>query len=199
MKQVWAAPERNKQPILEVLRRVLPLRGTLLEIASGTGQHIVYFARELPELAFLPSDVEPANLSSISAFVEEAALPNLRAPRELDVRASDWGVGQVDAIFNANLIHITPWDCAEGLVRGAARHLLPGGVLVLYGPYRLHGAHTAESNAAFDADLRSRDPRFGVRDAEAVIDLAASVGLEFLERVPMPANNQTLVFRRVLV
>ena len=122
-------------------------------------------------------------------------MPNLRAPRRIDVLDEDWGVGRVDAIFNANLIHIAPWECAEGLIRGAARHLLPEGVFVLYGPFKLEGAHTAESNAAFDADLRSRDARFGVRDAETVIERAAQAGLRFVERVAMPANNQTLVFR----
>jgi SAM-dependent methyltransferase len=195
MKQIWAAPERNKRPILEVLRRVLPESGTLLEISSGTGQHAAYFARELARIAVCPSDVDPSNLSSIAAFVEEEGLPNLRAPRRIDVLEEDWGVGRVDAIFNANLIHIAPWECAEGLIRGAARHLRPEGVFVLYGPFKLEGAHTAESNAAFDADLRSRDARFGVRDAETVIERAAQAGLSFVERVAMPANNQTLVFR----
>ncbi|MFZ5894904.1 MAG: DUF938 domain-containing protein [Myxococcota bacterium] len=195
-KLVWAAPERNKQAILEVLLRVLPPRGKLLEIASGTGQHATHFAANLPNFEFIPSDVEPANLSSIAAFVEEAKLDNLHAPRAIDVCADDWGVAEVDAIFNANLVHITPWSCTEGLLRGASRHLVSHGVLVMYGPYRLQGAHTAPSNAAFDAELRSRDPRFGVRDAEAIIELAAGLGLSFVERVPMPANNQCLVFRR---
>ncbi|MGC4087146.1 MAG: DUF938 domain-containing protein [Polyangiaceae bacterium] len=195
-KLVWPAPERNKAAILEVLQRVLPPRGTLLEIASGTGQHAAHFAAALPAIELLPSDVDPHNLASIAAFVEEAALANLRAPLALDVLAPDWGVASVDAIFNANLIHITPWSCAEGLLRGAARHLVRGGVLVVYGPFRLNGAHTAASNEAFDADLRSRDVRFGVRDAEAVIEFAERAGLAFEERVAMPANNQILVFRR---
>ncbi|HET9934459.1 MAG TPA: DUF938 domain-containing protein [Polyangiaceae bacterium] len=195
-KQVWAPPERNKLPIFEVLERVLPASGTLLELASGTGQHAAYFASRLPTITFLPSDVDAANLSSIAAFVEEAALPNLRAPRFIDVCALAWDAPPVEAIFNANMIHITPWECTEGLFRGAARHLAPGGVLVMYGPYRIHGAHTAESNAVFDAEMQKRDSRFGVRDLEVVAELAQTMGIDFVERVPMPANNQTLVFRR---
>lgn len=197
MKVSWPAPERNKEPILEVLRRVLPARGTLLEIASGTGQHAVHFAAALPGLDYQPSDPDPANLASIAAWVEEAGLPNLRAPIALDVCQLDWGVGTLQAIFNANMIHIAPWACAEGLFAGAGRHLEAGGVCVLYGPFRIGGAHTAESNARFDEDLRSRDPRFGVRDLEAVAALAEQAGLAFQERVAMPANNQCLVFRRV--
>jgi SAM-dependent methyltransferase len=196
MKQCWPAPERNKQPILEVLRRVLPARGRLLELASGSGQHAVHFAAQLPGFEIQPSDMEPANLASIRAWVDEAQLPNLRAPCVIDVRDEQWGVGSFEAVFNANMIHIAPWECCLGLLRGAARHLLPGGVLVLYGPFRLEGAHTAPSNASFDADLRARDPRWGVRDAQEVIAQAERDGLMFVERVPMPANNQCLVFRR---
>jgi SAM-dependent methyltransferase len=195
-KATWSAPERNKQPILEVLQRVLPSAGTLLEIASGSGQHAAYFAEKLPELRYLPSDVDPENLRSIRAWVEEARLPNLAPPLELDVTSEAWGVGQVDAIFNANMIHIAPWECAVGLISGARRHLRPGGVLVLYGPFRIDGAHTAPSNAAFDASLRERDRRWGVRDLEALVALAETAGLSFAERVAMPANNQTLVLSR---
>lgn len=195
-KQIWAPPERNKAPIFEVLQRVLKPRGTLLEIASGTGQHAAYFASRLPGVTFVPSDVDAANLTSIAAFVEEAALPNLQAPRFIDVCSAVWDAPRVDAIFNANMIHITPWECTEGLLSGAARHLVEGGLLVMYGPYRLNGAHTADSNAAFDAEMRERDPRFGVRAVEAVVDCARAAGIEFVERVPMPANNQILVLRK---
>jgi SAM-dependent methyltransferase len=183
-KLTWPAPERNKQPILSVLQRVLPERGTLLELASGTGQHASYFAQHMPGWTLQPSDLEAANLASISAWVRESALPNLLEPLS------------IDAIYNANLIHIAPWEAAMGLMRGAARHLLPHGVVVLYGPYRIAGQHTAPSNASFDDDLKRRDPRFGVRDLEAVVDLAAQNGLELRERVEMPANNQTLVLSR---
>jgi SAM-dependent methyltransferase len=147
-KLCWAAPERNKAPILEVLRRVLPGAGTLLEVASGSGQHAAHFAAHLPSLSYLPSDIEPANLDSIRAWVQSSGLPNLHEPRLLDVCQPDWGVGIVDAIFNANMLHIAPWACAVALFEGAARHLVPGGVLVSYGPYRIHGQHTAPSNAA---------------------------------------------------
>lgn len=192
----WPAPERNKQPIFEVLSRVLPARGTLLEIASGTGQHAVYFAARLPDLVYQPSDLEPANLRSIEAWVAESALPNLRAPLRLDVLEAPWPLGEVDAIYNANLIHIAPWECAVALFEGASRHLSTQGVLVLYGPYRIGGAHTAPSNERFDEDLRQRDPRFGVRDLEAVVKLGEHHGFSLAERVEMPANNQTLIFRR---
>jgi SAM-dependent methyltransferase len=196
LKLTWPAPERNKQPILEVLKRVLPASGTLLEISSGTGQHAEHFARELSAWIVEPSEYAADQLASIEARVVDAGLPNLRAPRQIDVRDSDWKVGTVDAIFNANLIHIAPWDAAVGLTRGAARHLRAGGLLVVYGPFRVGGSHTAPSNQAFDADLRRRDPSFGVRDLEAFVELAAALGLSLQERVAMPANNLTLVFAR---
>jgi SAM-dependent methyltransferase len=196
VKETWPAPERNKQPILELLQRVLPASGTLLEIASGTGQHAAFFAAAMPLLDYQPSDVDEANLRSIRAWVDDAALPNLRAPLALDVCSDDWGVGPLDAIFNANMIHIAPIACCEGLMHGAGRHLREGGVLVVYGPFKVGGAHTSESNARFDADLQSRDSRWGVREVEQLQALGAPVGLRLEERVPMPANNQCLVFRK---
>ena len=196
MKQEWPAPERNKQPILDVLARVLPSTGSLLEISSGTGQHAAFLAAALPALDFQPSDVDEANLESIRAWVAEAALPNLRAPLALDVCSADWGVAPLDAIFNANMVHIAPIECCQGLMTGAARHLRAGGVLVVYGPFRIGGAHTAESNERFDLDLRARDARWGVRDVEYLQALGDAAGLDFEERVAMPANNQCLVFRK---
>jgi SAM-dependent methyltransferase len=196
MKQCWPAPERNKHAILALLARVLPARGELLEVASGSGQHAVHFARELPALTLQPSDMDPENLASIRAWVREVQLPNLREPLALDVLADDWGVGSVDALFNANMIHIAPWECCLALLRGAARHLRPEGVFVMYGPFRVGGTHTAPSNQSFDAGLRARDPRWGVRELEDVVSEAARLGLTFVERVEMPANNQSLVFRR---
>ncbi len=195
-KLCWAAPERNKEPILAELVRVLPAAGRVLEVASGSGQHSAHFAAQLPALTFLPSDIDEANLDSIRAWVEQAGLSNLHPPRRLDVCSEDWGVESVEAIFNANMVHIAPWECAVGLFGGAGRHLAPEGVLVLYGPYRIGGQHTAPSNAAFDADLRSRDPRWGVRDVEAMAEVAEQAGLVLEERVQMPANNQLLVFRK---
>jgi SAM-dependent methyltransferase len=195
-KLTWSAPERNKQPILEVLERVSPRPGTLLEIASGTGQHAAHFAARLPELVYQPTDIDDSNLASIAAWQREAALPNLLPPLRLDVCAATWPIAEVEVVYNANLVHIAPWECAEGLFRGAARHLAPGGLLFVYGPFRIGGTHTAPSNQSFDEDLRRRDPRFGVRDLEDIVALATQHGLRLEERVPMPANNQSLLFRR---
>lgn len=196
MKLVFPAPERNKQPILEVLQRVFPPSGRVLEIASGSGQHAVFFAQRFPGLQWFPSDLLPAHLESIAAYVSESGLPNLQPPCRIDVLDPEWGIDAVDAIFNANLIHIAPWECAVGFLAGAARTLTPGGVLCIYGPYRIGGADTSPSNAAFDVDLRARDSRWGVRDLEAVVAQAAEFGLRFVERVPMPSNNQTLIFEK---
>lgn len=196
MKQVWPAPERNKEPILAVLRTVLPASGRVLEIASGTGQHVAYFASALPNLRFLPSDPSAENRASIAAFVDELRLPNLDAPRAIDVVDEDWGLDPVDAVFCANMIHIAPWEAAIGLLRGSARLLPADAPLVLYGPFAIDGAHTSESNRAFDEDLRRRDPRWGVRDLGDVLRIAGEAGLVFESRTPMPANNQTVVFRR---
>jgi len=195
MKQTWAAPERNKQPILDVLRRVLPARGTLLEIASGSGQHAAFFAAELPNWIWQPSDVDAANLASIAAWCAEAALPNLRSPIRLDVGDPAWNVADVDAIYCANMIHIAPWQCCIDLIAGAGRELAPHGLFILYGPFRIHGEHTSDSNAAFDQSLKERDPSWGVRDLDAVTELAARAGLKFVDRTAMPANNQTVVFQ----
>jgi SAM-dependent methyltransferase len=194
MKKSWPAPERNKGAILEVLERVLPRAGTVLEVASGSGQHVVHFASQLPRLEFQPSDMDDDNLASIRAWVHESGLANVREPVRLDVLDEVWPVARVAAVFNANLIHIAPWRCAEALLEGVSRHLAPGGVFVLYGPFRIGAAHTAASNREFDDDLRRRDPRWGVRDLEAVAALALDRGLVLTERVPMPANNQCLVF-----
>jgi SAM-dependent methyltransferase len=192
------ATERNREPILEVLTRVLPAEGTVLELASGTGQHAAYFARRLAGLVWQPSDRDAGCFPSITAWAEFEGATNVRPPFRLDATQDPWPVATVQAIFNANMIHVAPWPVCPGLMRGAGRHLPPGGVLVLYGPFRIGGAHTAPSNAAFDADLRQRDPDWGVRDLEAVVKAAADQGLAFAERVPMPANNQTLVFHRSL-
>lgn len=198
MKQTWPAPERNKQPILDVLARVLPARATVLEIASGSGQHAAFFAAQMPEWTWQPTDFDAENLASIRSWVEDAKLPNLRAPIRLDVLERDWPLGELapSALFCANMIHIAPWACCLGLIQGAARCLRSGGRLALYGPFTLAGEHTSESNATFDASLKARDPAWGVRDADQVIALCAEVDLRFVERVAMPANNQTLVFER---
>lgn len=191
------AAERNREPILGVLRRVLPTRGTVLEIASGSGQHVAHFAAALPELTFQPTDRSDQDFASITAWCADAGLRNVRAPVVLDVTSDPWpaAIGIVDAIFNANMIHIAPWEACLGLLRGAGAHLAHDGVLVTYGPYRIAGQHTAPSNEAFDCDLRARDPSWGVRDLEEVAQVAERHGLVVAERVAMPANNFTIVFR----
>jgi SAM-dependent methyltransferase len=193
-KLVHSSSERNKQPILDVLLRVLPSNGRVLEIAGGSGQHAAFFAENLPGITWQPTDIEADRLASISAWRKEARLENFLAPRRLDVLDDDWGLGSFDAVFNANFIHITPWKCCLGLLAGARRHLPPGGLLIFYGPLSIGGEHTAPSNAGFDDDLRGRNAEWGVRDLEAVED--AAIGFRFEERVEMPANNQMLVFRR---
>jgi hypothetical protein len=186
---------RNRDPILAVLRRVLPARGTVLEIASGTGEHAVHFAAGLPDLTWQPTDCDPDALRSIRAYRAATQLPNLLAPIELDASAPTWPIAHADAVVSINMIHIAPWTAAEGLMAGAGRLLTSGSTLYLYGPFKEDGQHTAPSNAAFDASLRSRDPQWGVRDAGEVANLARRHGLEFVERVAMPANNLSLVFR----
>lgn len=194
MKLDYPATGRNREPILAVLRRVLPTPGTVLEIASGSGQHGAWFTRQEPGWTWQPSDVDPAGLASIAAWQDEGG-PGLRSPVALDVTASDWPVDRADAVFCANMIHISPWEATLGLLAGAARILEPGAPLVLYGPFRIDGQHTAPSNARFDQSLKARDPRWGVRDLAEVTDHAR--GFELEERLEMPANNLTVVWRRV--
>ena len=189
------AADRNKAPLLEVLIRVLPPTGTVLEIASGSGQHVVWFAAAMKGLRFQPSDPDASARASIAAHLEDAGVP-IAPPLDLDV-LRPWPIGAVDAILAVNMVHISPWEATLALLAGASERLPLGGPLVLYGPYRIGGAHTAESNAAFDESLRARDPRWGVRDLEAVVDAARAVGLRQDERVPMPANNQTVIFRKI--
>jgi SAM-dependent methyltransferase len=190
------AAERNKGFILDVLRRVLPERGLVLEIASGTGQHVAYLAGELPGLTWQPSEPNPSMRVSIAEWIAETGAPNVLDPVALDVRDETWPVQGADAVLCINMIHIAPWEASLGLMRGAAGVLEDGGVLVLYGPYRRFRRHTAASNEAFDAKLRSEDPAWGVRDLEAVVEAAAGNGLVLAETVEMPANNLTVVFRR---
>lgn len=190
------ATERNREPILAVLRRVLPQNGLVLEIASGTGQHAVHFAAALPELAWQPSDASSDARASIAAWAAHAVPGNLLAPLDLDVLCEPWPIAAADAIVCINLIHIAPWTAAQALMTGAARLLGPGGVLYLYGPYRRHGAHTAQSNERFDRQLRGTNPEWGVRDMEAVEDLAWQAGFTTREIVAMPANNFSIVFRK---
>ena len=195
------ATERNREAILAVLQKHLPNQGTVLEIASGTGQHAVFFAPHLTQRYWLPTDMDPANLASIAAWREEADAANLLPPRQLDVRDPVWAIdcdlpAPVSAIVNINMLHISPWACCEALFAGAAEILIGGAVVMLYGPYRRDGLHTAPSNAAFDDQLRSQDPKWGVRDLEAVVDVAVEQGFACQKVYEMPANNLSVIFER---
>lgn len=193
MKRTAPAAARNRDPILTVLREVLPAGARVLEIASGSGEHAVHFATHLP-VTWQPSDLDADARASIAVWRDEAALPNLLAPIALDV-VGEWSA-DVDAIVCINMIHIAPWEACVGLFRGAARVLPPAGVLFLYGPFRHGGTFTAPSNAEFDASLRARDPRWGVRDLDEVTALATSLGYSRERVVAMPANNHSVVFRK---
>lgn len=195
MKPSAPSAERNREPILAVLRRVLPARGDVLEIAAGTGQHAAWFSAALPGLRWRPTDRDPTALAGIDAWCAEHGGDVLPA-RALDVHDEDWGVGPVDAVVCINMVHIAPWSATEALARGAARALGPGGVLYLYGAYKRGGAHTAPSNEAFDAWLKARDPAFGVRDLEAVTAAMEAHGFARTEVAEMPANNLSVVFAR---
>lgn len=190
------AAQRNRDPILHALQALLPPEGRAVEIASGTGEHALHFTRALPGWTWQPTDLQPNAVDSVNAWREEGP-ENLLPARRLDVTSEDWGVGEVDLVYNANMVHISPWCCAEGLMAGAGRHLRPGGHLIMYGPYRVDGAHTALSNESFDQNLQARDPSWGVRDLEALVDLAEAAGLRFSQRIAMPANNFVLVFEKV--
>lgn len=194
--QTAPAVARNRDPILAVLRRVLPMRGLVLEIASGTGEHAVHFAAALPGITWQPTDRDTDALRSIAAWRASTGLPNVLAPLELDVASPAWPGERADALVCINMIHISPWRAAEALMAGAGRMLPSGGVLFLYGPFKEGGRHTAPSNEAFDASLRARDPEWGVRDLDDVRRLATSHGLDFVERVAMPTNNLSVVFAR---
>jgi SAM-dependent methyltransferase len=187
---------RNAGPIAKVLGAVLPERGLVLEIASGTGEHILHFSRQLPQLTFQPSDPDPAALASIEAWRAEAGSANLLPPIALDARAANWPVAAADAILCINMIHISPWAATLGLLRGAARLLAPGAPLYLYGPYRRAGVATAPSNEVFDASLSARDPEWGLRNVEEVVAAAERQGLWLDSVVEMPANNLSLVLRK---
>jgi hypothetical protein len=190
------ATHRNRAPILAILGRWLSGPARVLEIASGTGQHAVYFAAQLPDLSWQPSERDSGALASIESWIELEGVANVAAPIVLDACATTWPSQRVDGVFNANMIHISPWPVAEGLFAGAGRILEDAGLLFLYGPFKVAGRHTAPSNEAFDADLRRRDASWGVRDLEALEELARGVGLELVEKNDLPANNKLLVFGR---
>ena len=194
------AAERNRQPILDELLRVLPTQGLALEIASGSGQHVVCFAGKMPGWTWLPSDAREASLVSINALAAEASVTNLLPAILLDALAPDWPLPQamqrLDAMLCVNMLHASPWATCSGLMQGAARHLAPQGRLLTYGPYRVSGLATAASNLAFDADLRARNPAWGLRQLDEVEQVARQAGLLLIETINMPANNLMLVFGR---
>ena len=194
----WFLPpsERNKGPILDVLSRVLPARGVVLEIASGTGQHVVHFAKALPGLAWQPSDPDPELRESIALRVHEQQLANVNPPIDLDVASLPWPLQTADAVVCINMIHVAPWAATLALFEGAKALLPAQHVLFLYGPYRRFSDHTSESNAQFDSDLRAHNSEWGLRDVEAVSEVAARASFVLAEIVEMPANNFSLVFER---
>ena len=196
-RQTSEACARNRGPILEVLRGAFSSSTQVLEVGSGTGEHAAFFAGMLPHLVWQPTDVA-AHLPSIAAWRDTVTLPNLRAPRVLDVDAAAWPVNEADAVFTANTLHIMSWDSVRHFFEGLGRVLLPGGVLAVYGPFSDNGRHTADSNARFDAFLRERDPLSGVRDWQAVDELAKKQGLSLTGDHAMPANNRMLIWRHIL-
>lgn len=187
---------RNAAPIADVLRAVLPARGLVLEVASGSGEHALHFAREFPKLLWQPSDPEPAALRSIEAWRVEAGLFNLLPAVPLDARAADWPVPLADAVIAINMIHISPWAATRGLLRGAGKLLETGAPLYLYGAFRQEGVETAPSNEAFDTSLRARNPDWGLRELDAVAHEAGANGFSLESVTAMPANNLSVVFRK---
>ncbi len=190
------ATQRNRDAITSVLADILPESGTVLEIASGTGEHIVHFAAAFPNVHWQPSDYDQAGVASIAAWRAETGLTNLLPPVQIDASASDWRIEKVDAILCINMLHIAPWKAVQGLFAGAGHRMARGAPIYLYGPYLEADVEAAESNLAFDLSLRSRNPEWGLRDKDAVIALGQSNGFRFDRRVEMPANNISLIFRR---
>ena len=191
----YPATQRNRDPILSVLHEVLPKKGRALEISSGSGEHAVYFAQALPSIQWVPSDPDPRCLASIESWRRVQPLPNLNSPLRLDV-CQTWSIQHADAIVNINMIHIAPWEACIALFKGCADILPKGGALFMYGPYRIGGEHTSESNRRFDQNLRDQNPQWGVRDLDEVINVAKRVGLSHQGTVEMPANNLSVIYQR---
>jgi cyclopropane fatty-acyl-phospholipid synthase-like methyltransferase len=187
---------RNREPIAEVLREWLPANGLVLEIASGTGEHAVYFAERFPALEWQSSDIHPDALASIKAWRAASGISNVRPPPVIDAASPDWPIQRADAVLSINMVHISPWRSALGLIDGAARLLPPSGPLILYGPWLKGDKPTAPTNLAFDADLKRRDPDWGLRRVEDFAIAAEKRGLELIESRAMPANNLMLLWRR---
>ncbi len=196
MKRHAPAAERNKDPILGVIREFLTEPSFVVTIAEGSGQHVVHFAKHLPHVTFLPTDGDADALASIDAHVKEAGCTNVRPAQVLDATSDKWPVERADLILCINMIHISPWSAAEGLFRGAVRILPPEGFLITYGPYRFSGKFLAKSNEEFDESLRARNAEWGVRDVDDLELVALSAGLRIEGTIPMPANNHCLVFNK---
>jgi hypothetical protein len=196
-RQYAPATLRNRDFILDVLRDVLPMTGVILEVASGSGEHVVHFARSFPALVFQPSDPKPDALLSIAAWVKATRATNVRAPIALDASHTVWPIASADGIICINMVHISPWEATAGLIKGAAAILPPASPLYLYGPYKCEGFAKAPSNQAFDRSLRDRNPNWGLRDFEAVAATAHSAGFSKPVITEMPANNLSVVFRRM--
>ena len=190
------AASRNRAPILKVLCEHLPQLGTILEIASGTGEHISYFARAMPHLNWQPTDIDTGAILSTAAYCKDASLANLALPKRLDVMSANWPYTQIAGVLCINMIHIAPWSCSAGLISGAAQVLEGNGPLVLYGPFKRNGIHTAPTNETFDRMLQKKNPEWGVRDIEAVEAIARDAGLDESTAIEMPSNNFCLILRR---
>ncbi|TPV95683.1 MAG: DUF938 domain-containing protein [Myxococcales bacterium FL481] len=195
-KLYYPATSRNREPLLEAVHEVFAASTRVLEVASGSGEHLEFIAPHFPNCHFVPSDIEPKCLDSVAERARECPSNNIATPVRLDASDGPWPNGPFDAVFNANMIHIAPWAACQGLLAGAAQCLRPGGYLCLYGPFMRSGSHTAPSNAAFSEDLQRRDSRWGVRDLDEVERAAVPHGLELAWVKPMPANNFTVAFRR---
>jgi len=197
-RQTAPATARNREPILHHLKQWLPNRkgALILEIAAGTGEHAVFFAPHFPQSVWQPTDMDPSAKASISAWIAETGVENVFDPLSLDVTDNRWPVDKAEGMLCINMIHISPWAATESLMKGAQRTLSDGGVLVTYGPYKRHGQHTAPSNEAFNASLKARNPEWGIRDLEAVVEEAEKNGMSCEEVAPMPANNFCVLFRK---
>ncbi len=195
---IWGAPERNKEPILNELLRVLPSQGGLfLEVSSATGQHAEHFARGLPHFSVQTSDYDPEHLKGLQARQNACGLENFLPPLHLDVLEASWPVASAAVIFSANMLHIAPIEAVKGLFSGAGNVLSAGGLLITYGPYQVGGMHTSPSNERFDASLRERNPSWGIRDLDMLRQTAALFDLQAREPVQMPANNFLVVWDKV--
>ena len=199
-RQYASATQRNRQPILEVLLEILPSHGNILEIASGTGEHAVFFAPRLSPRQWIPSEPNPMLRASIAAWREKFPAENLHSPLDIDASQDKWLIEEqeieIQAIVNINMIHISPWKTCLGLMAGAGRILPPGGILYLYGPFKRGGKHTADSNQAFDRSLQASNPDWGVRDITEVAEVAANQGLDLQKIISMPANNFSVLWQK---